>query len=77
LTDNGQETWNLLAQRGIEHVILCGVPPEYVRARAPFRHPADGLSRQRRGIAARPDRHDVQSRTSAGRQSFRRQRSRD
>ena len=25
LTDNGQETWNLLAQRGIEHVILCGV----------------------------------------------------
>ena len=25
LTDNGQETWNLLAERGIEHVILCGV----------------------------------------------------
>lgn len=25
LTDNGQETWNLLAQRGIENVILCGV----------------------------------------------------
>ncbi len=25
LTDNGQETWNLLTERGIEHVILCGV----------------------------------------------------
>ena len=25
ITDNGQETWNLLAQRGIENVILCGV----------------------------------------------------
>src|SRR5436190_15638691 len=25
LTDNGQETWNLLTARGIEHVILCGV----------------------------------------------------
>lgn len=25
LTDNGQEVWNLLAARGIEHVILCGV----------------------------------------------------
>lgn len=25
LTDNGQETWNLLAERGIDHVILCGV----------------------------------------------------
>ncbi len=25
LTDNGQETWNLLAERGIEHVILMGV----------------------------------------------------
>jgi len=25
LTDHGQETWNLLQQRGIEHVILCGV----------------------------------------------------
>ena len=25
LTDNGQETWNLLAERGIENVILCGV----------------------------------------------------
>ncbi len=25
LTDNGQETWNLLAARGIENVILCGV----------------------------------------------------
>ena len=25
LTDNGQETWNLLAARGIDHVILCGV----------------------------------------------------
>jgi len=25
LTDDGQETWNLLAQRGIENVILCGV----------------------------------------------------
>jgi nicotinamidase-related amidase len=25
LTDDGQETWNLLAQRGIDHVILCGV----------------------------------------------------
>jgi hypothetical protein len=25
LTDDGQETWNLLAERGIEHVILCGV----------------------------------------------------
>jgi nicotinamidase-related amidase len=25
LTDNGQETWNLLASRGIENVILCGV----------------------------------------------------
>lgn len=25
LTDDGQETWNLLASRGIENVILCGV----------------------------------------------------
>ena len=25
ITDNGQETWNLLAERGIDHVILCGV----------------------------------------------------
>lgn len=25
LTDNGQETWNLLVQRGVDHVILCGV----------------------------------------------------
>jgi nicotinamidase-related amidase len=25
LTDNGQETWNILAARGIENVILCGV----------------------------------------------------
>jgi nicotinamidase-related amidase len=25
LTDSGQETWNLLAARGIENVILCGV----------------------------------------------------
>ena len=25
LTDNGQETWNLLTERGIDHVILCGV----------------------------------------------------
>lgn len=25
LSDNGQEIWNLLTARGIEHVILCGV----------------------------------------------------
>jgi nicotinamidase-related amidase len=25
LTDNGQETWNLLTERGIDNVILCGV----------------------------------------------------
>jgi len=25
MTDNGQETWNLLAERKIENVILCGV----------------------------------------------------
>lgn len=25
LTDNGQETWNLLTARGIDHVLLCGV----------------------------------------------------
>ena len=25
ITDDGQETWNLLASRGIDHVILCGV----------------------------------------------------
>jgi nicotinamidase-related amidase len=25
LTDNGQETWNLLQERGIQHVVLCGV----------------------------------------------------
>jgi len=25
LTDNGQETWNLLRERGIQHVALCGV----------------------------------------------------
>ena len=25
LTDDGQETWNLLTQHGIRHVILCGV----------------------------------------------------
>jgi nicotinamidase-related amidase len=25
LTDDGQETWNLLAERNIDHVILCGV----------------------------------------------------
>ncbi|AMV37785.1 isochorismatase family protein [Planctomyces sp. SH-PL62] len=25
ITDDGQETWNLLAERGIDHVILCGV----------------------------------------------------
>ena len=25
ITDNGQETWNLLSERGLESVILCGV----------------------------------------------------
>jgi nicotinamidase-related amidase len=25
ITDNGQETWNLLTQKGIDNVILCGV----------------------------------------------------
>src|SRR5438034_195187 len=25
ITDNGQETWNLLTERGIDNVILCGV----------------------------------------------------
>ena len=25
ITDNGQETWNLLGERGIDNVILCGV----------------------------------------------------
>ena len=25
ITDNGQEIWNLLAQRGIDNVIICGV----------------------------------------------------
>lgn len=25
VTDNGQETWNLLAQRGIDKIIICGV----------------------------------------------------
>jgi nicotinamidase-related amidase len=25
ITDNGQETWNLLTQHNIDHVILCGV----------------------------------------------------
>ncbi len=25
ITDNGQETWNLLVQRKIEHIVLCGV----------------------------------------------------
>ena len=25
ITDNGQETWNFLSERGIENVILCGV----------------------------------------------------
>jgi nicotinamidase-related amidase len=25
LTDNGQETWNLLTQRGIDNIIICGV----------------------------------------------------
>ena len=25
ITDNGQETWNLLSERGIDNVILCGV----------------------------------------------------
>jgi nicotinamidase-related amidase len=25
LTDNGQETWNLLKERNIQHVLLCGV----------------------------------------------------
>lgn len=25
ITDNGQETWNLLTQRGIDHVLICGV----------------------------------------------------
>lgn len=25
ITDDGQETWNLLAERRIEHVVLCGV----------------------------------------------------
>ena len=25
ITDNGQETWNLLAERGIQNVVLCGV----------------------------------------------------
>ena len=25
ITDDGQEVWNLLAGRGIDHVILCGV----------------------------------------------------
>jgi nicotinamidase-related amidase len=25
ITDNGQEVWNLFAERGIEHVMICGV----------------------------------------------------
>jgi nicotinamidase-related amidase len=25
ITDNGQETWNLLAQRGIDNIMICGV----------------------------------------------------
>jgi nicotinamidase-related amidase len=25
ISDNGQETWNLLAERGIDNIILCGV----------------------------------------------------
>lgn len=25
ITDNGQETWNLLTQHGIDHVMICGV----------------------------------------------------
>lgn len=25
ITDNGQETWNLLTERGIDHVMICGV----------------------------------------------------
>jgi nicotinamidase-related amidase len=25
ITDNGQEVWNLLAKRGIDHVMICGV----------------------------------------------------
>jgi nicotinamidase-related amidase len=25
ITDNAQETWNLLAQRGIDNIVLCGV----------------------------------------------------
>ena len=25
ISDNGQETWNLLAERGIDNVVLCGV----------------------------------------------------
>jgi nicotinamidase-related amidase len=25
ITDNGQETWNLLTERGIDNIILCGV----------------------------------------------------
>jgi hypothetical protein len=25
ITDHGQETWNLLAERGIDHVMICGV----------------------------------------------------
>jgi len=41
ISDNAQEIWNLLTQRGIDNVMICGVPFEYVRARPAVRHSPD------------------------------------
>ncbi len=47
ITDDGQETWNLLAERGIDNVILCGVHLNMCVLGRPVRHPADGPSSAR------------------------------
>ena len=39
ITDDGQETWNLLAARGIDNVILCGVHLNMCVLGRPVRHP--------------------------------------
>ena len=69
ITDNGQETWNLLGANGASrNVILCGCSFEHVRAGPALRHPAAWCSvGQERGPDARPDRHDVQSRSKPAR----------
>ena len=72
ITDDGQETWNLLASRGIDNVILCGVHLNMCVLGRPFAIRQMTALGKNVAPACGHDRHDVQPRAAAGRQSFRR-----